>query len=211
MHAFLILPIAPTTTNEQTLQSTTRNLQKSLSTNHPTSPMGTTNHHAYGPTTESRSTTSMSMSMPSTMPMPMTFFTSTSTPLYTIAWKPTTPSQYALTCLFLVLLCIVFRALLAARCNLQAVLLGLARVGRRRKVSSSSSSSCCAEVEADDEADLDEDVDGKESLRDEKNRLHDQSARAGGRTKRAACGYRGGEVLLRALLDTSLGVVSYLL
>jgi hypothetical protein len=141
--------------------------------------------------------------MPTTMPM--TFFTSTTTPLYTTAWKPSTPSHYALTCLFLVLLCIVFRALLAARCNLQVLLLALSRAVRRP--AKKRASSCCAEAEAE-EADEDGNgnVDGDDDLRDEKQQLRDRTDATGGR-KRA----RGLEILLRALLDTSLGVVSYLL
>ena len=138
--------------------------------------------------------------------MPMTFFTSTTTPLYTTAWKPTQPSHYALTCLFLVLLSIVFRALLAARCNLQVLLQALGRVGRRRVVvAEQESSSCCVEREEADEQGYDD-----ASLRDEKNALRDRADRADS-GKRAAWGSRGGEVFLRALLDTSLGVVSYLL
>jgi hypothetical protein len=110
-------------------------------------------HHHHDSTTPA-------MAMPTTMPM--TFFTSTTTPLYTTAWKPTTPSHYALTCLFLVLLCIVFRALLAARCNLQVFLQVLDRVGRKK--AAERGPSCCAEGEVDEEGD---DDDG--DLRDEKN------------------------------------------
>jgi hypothetical protein len=153
-------------------------------------------HHHHDSTTPAMAT------MPSTMPM--TFFTSTTTPLYTTAWKPTTPSHYALTCLFLVLLCIVFRALLAARCNLQVFLQVLDRVGRKK--AAERGPSCCAEGEVDEEGD---DDDG--DLRDEKNRFRDRSDRASSR-KRATCGGgRGLEIFLRALLDTSLAVVSYLL
>ncbi|KAL1585621.1 hypothetical protein WHR41_05961 [Cladosporium halotolerans] len=43
--------------------------------------------------------------------MPMTFFASTSTPLYIASWQPRTQTQYALTCLFIVLLCVVSRGL----------------------------------------------------------------------------------------------------
>jgi hypothetical protein len=151
---------------------------------------------------------------PSTMSMatamPMTFFTSTTTPLYTTAWKPTTPSHYALTCLFLVLLCVVFRALLAARCNLQVLLRALGQVGRRRPAAAERvPSSCCAEVEADEEGDVDLNGDGERYLRDEKNALRDRAHREGSRKKTG--GGRGGEILLRALLDASLAVVSYLL
>jgi hypothetical protein len=141
-----------------------------------------------------------SMSMPTTMPM--TFFASTTTPLYTTAWQPTTQTRYALTCLFLVLLCIVFRALLAARCNLQVLLNALGRFGRRR--ATERASSCCTEV--DEEGDFDGDGD----LSNEKNQFRDRVRREDSK-KRTCGGGRAGEILLRALLDTSLAVVSYLL
>jgi len=141
-----------------------------------------------------------SMSMPTTMPM--TFFASTTTPLYTAAWEPKTSSQYALTCLFLLLLCVVFRALLAARCNLQVVLSTLGRLGRRP--AAERASSCCTEL--DEEGD----VDGDGDPREEKNQLRNRAHREGSK-KRTCGGGRAGEILLRALLDTLLAVVSYLL
>ncbi|KAG0651555.1 Copper-responsive metabolite biosynthesis cluster D [Hyphodiscus hymeniophilus] len=55
-------------------------------------------------------TTMMSMSM-----MSMTFFTSTSTPLYSSMWSPTSVGSYAGTCIFLIILATVFRGLLAVR------------------------------------------------------------------------------------------------
>ena len=154
----------------------------------------------YDSTAQSSATPSMAMAMPTAMPM--TFFTSTTTPLYTTAWKPTTPSHYALTCLFLILLCMVFRALLAARCNLQDFLQVLGRVGRIK--AAERESSCCAEGEVGEEGDDDDD------LRGEKQQLRDRTDRKGG-GKRACCGGGGFEIILRALLDTSLAVVSYLL
>lgn len=124
--------------------------------------------------------------------MPTTFFTSTSTPLYTPAWTPKTASQYALTCLFLVILCIAFRALLAARCNLTQL---LARV-QPRKDDTIEQTSCCAEesgVEKPLRGDLGHDV-----------ATRDRDEVTSGRS-------RVWEILLRALLDTVLAVVSYLL
>lgn len=47
--------------------------------------------------------------------MAMVFFTSTTTPLYSPAWTPSTTGQYAGTCLFLIILSTVFRALLALK------------------------------------------------------------------------------------------------
>ncbi|KAF4629127.1 hypothetical protein G7Y89_g9017 [Cudoniella acicularis] len=61
-------------------------------------------------TTTSSTTTSMSASM-----MAMTFFTSTSTPIYSSMWTPTNIGQYAGTCIFLIILATVFRALLAVK------------------------------------------------------------------------------------------------
>lgn len=45
--------------------------------------------------------------------MAMTFYTSTSTPLFSSLWTPATPSAYAGSCIFLILLAAIFRALLA--------------------------------------------------------------------------------------------------
>ncbi|KAG8625550.1 hypothetical protein KVT40_005951 [Elsinoe batatas] len=49
--------------------------------------------------------------------MSMVFFTSSSTPLYSSAWTPQTVGQYAGTCIFLIILSMLFRALVAIRCN----------------------------------------------------------------------------------------------
>jgi hypothetical protein len=52
----------------------------------------------------------------------MTFFTSTSTPLYSASWTPTSAGQYAGTCIFLIAFATIFRALLAVRINFFEVL-----------------------------------------------------------------------------------------
>ncbi len=52
--------------------------------------------------------------------MNMAFFTSTHTPLYTNAWTPHSAGVYAGTCIFLVLLAMLFRALLAYKHMLEA-------------------------------------------------------------------------------------------
>ncbi|KAF2222954.1 Ctr copper transporter [Elsinoe ampelina] len=49
--------------------------------------------------------------------MAMVFFTSSSTPLYSSAWTPQTVGQYAGTCIFLIVLSMSFRALVAVRCS----------------------------------------------------------------------------------------------
>jgi hypothetical protein len=47
--------------------------------------------------------------------MSMTFFTSTTTPLYSSSWQPTTTASYAGTCIFLIVLAAIFRGLLALK------------------------------------------------------------------------------------------------
>lgn len=49
--------------------------------------------------------------------MKMTFFTSTSTPLYSDAWTPASTGAYAGTCIFLIALAVLFRGIIALRCN----------------------------------------------------------------------------------------------
>lgn len=125
--------------------------------------------------------------------MPTTFFTSTSTALYVASWVPKTASQYALTCLFLVFLCIAFRALLATRCNLANILAHI----QARKDDAPEQASCCGE-----ESGLDKPLRGILAP-DGPTREHDEDG-----PRRYSRVY---EVLLRALLDTVLAFVSYLL
>jgi len=47
--------------------------------------------------------------------MEMTFFNSQYTPLYSKGWTPTTKGAYAGSCIFLILLAIIFRSLFAAK------------------------------------------------------------------------------------------------
>ncbi|KAL6242044.1 hypothetical protein RBB50_010956 [Rhinocladiella similis] len=47
--------------------------------------------------------------------MMMVFFTGTKTPLYSTAWTPSSTGQYAGTCIFLIVLAVIFRAILAIR------------------------------------------------------------------------------------------------
>lgn len=60
----------------------------------------------------------MMMSMRNMM---MVFFNSADTPLFSEEWTPTTQGQYAGTCIFLIVLAIAMRLLLALRTNLGAV------------------------------------------------------------------------------------------
>ena len=47
--------------------------------------------------------------------MIMTFFASTNTPLYSLGWTPTSEGSYAGTCIFLIILAVLFRVLLAGK------------------------------------------------------------------------------------------------
>ena len=58
------------------------------------------------------SSDSASMSMTT---MDVVFFTSTSTPLYSSAWEPKSTGAYAGTCIFLIVLAVIFRSLLAGK------------------------------------------------------------------------------------------------
>lgn len=51
--------------------------------------------------------------------MAMTFFTSTRTPLYSNGWTPTSTSGYAGSCIFLIILAILFRTAFALRHRLE--------------------------------------------------------------------------------------------
>jgi copper transporter 1 len=68
------------------------------------------------------SSTAMSSSDMTMQSMAMIFFTSTSTPLYSMSWMPNSIGQYAGTCIFLIAFAAIFRALLAIRINFFEVL-----------------------------------------------------------------------------------------
>ncbi|KAF1812675.1 low affinity copper transporter, partial [Eremomyces bilateralis CBS 781.70] len=53
--------------------------------------------------------------------MVMAFFSSTTTALYSDGWTPSSAGAYAGTCIFLIVLAVVFRALLAAKHRLEAL------------------------------------------------------------------------------------------
>lgn len=53
--------------------------------------------------------------------MKMVFFTAHTTPLYSSVWTPRTIGQYAGTCIFLIVLSVIFRGLIAIRCNFQVL------------------------------------------------------------------------------------------
>lgn len=82
------------------------------------------------------SMSSMDMDMSSmTMDMSqmrMIFFDASNTPLYSAAWTPTTVGQYAGTCIFLIVLSVIMRALLAYKTTFEAKV--RAKAMRRRYV-----------------------------------------------------------------------------
>ena len=47
--------------------------------------------------------------------MIMTFFAATNTPLYSLGWTPSSTGSYAGTCIFLIILAVLFRVLLAGK------------------------------------------------------------------------------------------------
>jgi copper transporter 1 len=57
----------------------------------------------------------MDMPMPADSGMAMVFYTSTTTPLFSSFWSPTSPASYAGTCIFLVMLAVAGRFLMAGR------------------------------------------------------------------------------------------------
>jgi hypothetical protein len=61
--------------------------------------------------------------------MLMVFFTATSTPLYSNSWTPSNAGEYAGTCIFLIVLAVILRALVALRTNFD----GLWAQGERRR------------------------------------------------------------------------------
>jgi Ctr copper transporter family len=62
----------------------------------------------------------MDMSSTGTMTqMMMVFNTAIATPLYSISWTPSTTAQYAGTCVFLIVLAVIFRGLLAFKSVLE--------------------------------------------------------------------------------------------
>jgi hypothetical protein len=52
--------------------------------------------------------------------MSMVFMTATNTPLYSDSWTPSSAGAYAGTCIFLILLAVMFRAILTAKAYLDA-------------------------------------------------------------------------------------------
>ncbi|KAJ5918349.1 hypothetical protein N7454_010724 [Penicillium verhagenii] len=78
--------------------------------------MGTATTTAMSMATSTSSSMDMDSSMSMSMSdMSMTFFTSFKTPLYADDWTPTSKGTYAGTCIFLIVLAIILRVLIAVR------------------------------------------------------------------------------------------------
>lgn len=84
--------------------------------------MGTTTTMAAMSMPTSGDASSSGMEMTEMGDMAMTFFASSTTPLYSASWTPTSRGQYAGTCIFLIAFAAIFRALLAARLNIIGIL-----------------------------------------------------------------------------------------
>ncbi|KAF7922891.1 hypothetical protein BELL_0403g00060 [Botrytis elliptica] len=100
---------------EMSMPSSTGSMAMSMS---PTSTMS-------GMSMASSTSSSMSMSSDTMMgmdSMAMTFFTSSTTPLYSMDWTPSTTGQYAGTCIFLIVFAAIFRALVAVRVHFYQLL-----------------------------------------------------------------------------------------
>ncbi|KAI1373931.1 Ctr copper transporter family-domain-containing protein [Hypoxylon crocopeplum] len=64
---------------------------------------------------KSNTSTDMDMETMDGTPMVMTFFSSSTTSLFSKAWTPTTAVEYAGTCIFLIILAVIMRAMLALK------------------------------------------------------------------------------------------------
>ncbi|CAN9429045.1 unnamed protein product [Alternaria alternata] len=76
-------------------------------------------HEGHETATSSMDMGGMDMGTSSHGSMAMAFFTATNTPLYSEAWTPTTAGQYAGTCIFLIFLSILLRAVFTAKTLLE--------------------------------------------------------------------------------------------
>ena len=88
----------------------------------------------------STSTTSSSI-------MSMTFFTATNTPLYAESWTPSSAGAYAGTCIFLIFLAIILRAVFTAKSYFEARAIDSAT--KRRYVVADGERNMAAKIESD--------------------------------------------------------------
>ncbi|KNG50131.1 Ctr copper transporter-like protein [Stemphylium lycopersici] len=76
-------------------------------------------HEGHDTTMESMDMSGTSMTSSSHSGMAMAFSTATNTPLFSEAWTPSTAGQYAGTCIFLIILAILLRAIFTAKTFLE--------------------------------------------------------------------------------------------
>jgi hypothetical protein len=88
------------------------------------------------------STSTMSSSM-----MSMTFFSATNTPLYAESWTPSSAGAYAGTCIFLIILAIILRAVFTVKSYLEAQAIESAM--KRRYVVMDGERNMAAKIESD--------------------------------------------------------------
>ncbi|KAK6615551.1 ctr copper transporter [Botrytis cinerea] len=112
----MVMSVSPTSTmSGMSMASSTDSMAMSMSA---TSTMS-------GMSMASSTSSSMSMSSDTMMTMDsmaMTFFTSSTTPLFSMGWTPATMGQYVGTCIFLIAFAAIFRALLAIRVHFYQLL-----------------------------------------------------------------------------------------
>lgn len=135
-------------------------------------------------------------------PMAMTFFLSANTPLFFPSWTPSDPWGHAATCIFLVLLAVIMRILLASKPILEAA------VWRPRRAADTHemlpSNDCC-----------DEDPD---RIKEQQYLIQSREEARGGALRRVlrevksrSHGPRLASCGLRALFEMTLAVIGYLL
>ncbi|KAF2655814.1 Ctr copper transporter-like protein [Lophiostoma macrostomum CBS 122681] len=88
-----------------------------------------------------------SASITSSNMMSMTFFTATNTPLYAKSWTPLSAGAYAGTCIFLIILAIILRAVLTIKSYLEARAIQSAM--KRRYLVIESENNMAAKLESD--------------------------------------------------------------
>jgi hypothetical protein len=132
--------------------------------------------------------------------MAMTFYTSTSTPLFSTLWTPSSTGPYAGTCIFLIVLAVLFRALLALKAWREAAWLDAAF--QRRYVAVQGKGSLAQRMRASE--------DSEKRMVLSENGVEEEVVvvkRRGGETR----AWRWGVDPVRAGLDTVIAGVGYLL
>ena len=128
--------------------------------------------------------------------MQIVFYTSTTTPLYSTSWRPSTLGQYAGTCIFLIVLATLFRALFAVRA-VQERRWQLMELGRRYVIAGAE----------------EKEKDGRLSGEESKTSASSVKSDEGGRTGKVSAvrPWRTTQDVPRACLDVVIAGVGYLL